>query len=107
MLALACLLTCQLFAQAKPRTHRPVHHPKPELESWNYNITVDGYLQRGQDGYLNPTFTADRKWLHFEARYNSEYIDTGSLWIGRDFHWGKNLVVAITPVLGGVFGVTN
>ena len=105
MLAVACMLTCQLFAQAKPRTHRPVHHAKPELDSWNHNITLDGYLQRRQYGYVNPTFTADREWPHIAAAYNAEYVDTGSRWIGRDFQWGKSLVLAITPVLVGVFGV--
>ena len=57
--------------------------------------------------YGDPVFTADRKWLHLEARYNYEDLHTGSLWAGYNFSWGKNLVVDVTPMLGAVFGRTN
>lgn len=107
LFALALFVTSSVFAQGKARSHRPTHHPKPKLPTWTYNITLDGYLVRGQDSYFNPTFTADQKWFHAEARYESEYIDTGSLWIGQDFQWGKTLSFAVTPVVGGVFGATH
>ena len=29
-----------------------------------------------------PTFTADHKWTHLEARYNYEATHTASLWFG-------------------------
>ena len=67
---------------------------------WEFNLTVE-------QGYASPTFTADRTWLHLEARYNYENLRTGSLWFGRNFSVGKNLVFAITPMIGGVFGRTN
>lgn len=74
---------------------------------WEFNLTVDGYVIPQEQGYASPTFTADRTWLHLEARYNYENLRTGSLWFGRNFSVGKNLVFAITPMIGGVFGRTN
>ena len=57
--------------------------------------------------YGDPVFTADRKWLHLEARYNYENLHTGSVWGGYNFSWGKKLVLDVTPMLGAVFGRTN
>jgi hypothetical protein len=76
-------------------------------EPWEYSLTVDGYLISGEDGYAQPTFTADHKWLHLEARYNYENFRTGSLWAGYNFSWGKTWQFAVTPMIGGVFGRTN
>jgi hypothetical protein len=73
---------------------------------WEYSITVDGYVGNGT-GYASPIFTADNNW-HLEARYNDENLDTGSLWFGYNFNFGKkNLKVALTPMLGGVMGRTT
>jgi hypothetical protein len=68
---------------------------------------VDGYIQTVQGSYVNPTATADRGWLHLEARYNYEDLRTGSLWIGCNFSAGKKVVFKITPMVGGVFGRTT
>ncbi len=76
-------------------------------EPWEYSLTVDGYITQGEDGYAQPTFTADHKWLHLEARYNYENFRTGSLWAGYNFSWGKTWQFAVTPMIGGVFGRTN
>ena len=40
---------------------------------------------------LQPTITADYGWLHLEARYNYEGLDTGSAWIGYNFSVGDKL----------------
>jgi hypothetical protein len=53
---------------------------------------------------VNPNFTADRDWLHLEARYNYEALKTGSLWLGYNFSAGEKLVFDATPMIGGVFG---
>jgi hypothetical protein len=58
-------------------------------EPWEFSLTLDGYLIEGQNGYAQPTFTADHKWLHLEARYNYENFRTGSVWGGYNFSWGK------------------
>jgi hypothetical protein len=57
--------------------------------------------------YLQPTFTADRGWLHLEARYNYESLDTGSAWLGYNFSGGETLAWEFTPMIGGVFGDTH
>jgi len=54
--------------------------------------------------YVQPTIAADRGWLHLEARYNYEALDTGSAWVGYNFGGGDKLAWAVTPMLGGVFG---
>ncbi len=51
--------------------------------------------------------TADHQWLHLEARYNYENLHTGSLWAGYNFTAGKTLQLAVTPMIGGVFGRTT
>jgi hypothetical protein len=93
LLRLAALLsiTTATYSQSLPK-------------SWDYSLTVDGYIVPEDVSYVNPTFIADRDWLHLEARYNYEGIRTGSLWTGYNFSAGKNLALKVTPMIGGVFG---
>lgn len=74
---------------------------------WDFNFTIDGYMIPNETSYANPNFTADRDWLHLEARYNYENLRTGSLWVGYNFSAGKTLVLKVTPMIGGVFGRTT
>jgi hypothetical protein len=74
---------------------------------WAFNFVADGYVVPNDQSYGNPTFTADRKWLHMEARYNNENLRTGSLWAGYNFSAGKTLVLDVIPMIGGVFGQTT
>src|SRR5262249_52068401 len=46
-------------------------------------------------------------WLHLEARYNYEALDTGSVWLGYNLSGGEKLTWELTPMLGGVFGDTR
>lgn len=95
-------------SEVKPQPHNPAAQtPTTDAEPWAYSLTVDGYLISGENGYAQPTFTADHKWLHLEARYNYEDFRTGSLWAGYNFSWGKTWQFAVTPMIGGVFGRTN
>ena len=95
-------------APSKPQPHSPVVQPNtPDKEPWEYSLTVDGYVIEGEDGFAQPTFTADHNWLHLEARYNYENLRTGSLWAGYNFSWGKTWQFELTPMIGGVFGRTN
>jgi hypothetical protein len=75
-----------------------------ESEAWEYSVSATTYVVRNGPDYVNPVFTADRSWLHLEARYNYEALKTGSLWLGYNFSLGDKLVLAATPMLGGVFG---
>lgn len=73
-------------------------------QSWSFSAAAYGYLVPESRDYINPNLYADHNWLHLEARYNYEALETGSLWAGYNFSWGEKLVFGITPMLGGVFG---
>jgi hypothetical protein len=71
---------------------------------WEFSLSTFTYLAQHARDYVNPNFTADRDWLHLEARYNYEELKTGSVWFGYNFSSGEKLKFEATPMLGGVFG---
>ena len=71
---------------------------------WEFSFSSATYFAQHARDYVNPNFTADRDWLHLEARYNYESIKTGSVWLGYNFSVGEKLALEATPMLGGVFG---
>src|SRR6476660_7880416 len=73
-------------------------------KDWEGSISVSTYLVLHGADYANPMVTADRDWLHLEARYNYESLKTGSVWLGYNFSFGEKLKVDVTPMIGGVFG---
>jgi hypothetical protein len=79
----------------------------PTPNPWSLSLTTSGYIVPGNQSYVSPDFSANRGWLHLEARYNSEALYTGSLWAGYNFSAGKQLVLDLTPMFGGVFGNLN
>jgi hypothetical protein len=86
--------------------------PTPDVASadpnrWSFAFAAFGYLVPQDQSYFSPTFRADHKWLHVEARYNYENQQTGSLWAGYNFSFGDKLAFEATPMLGGVFGSTS
>ena len=105
---LLVLWSCHLLAQGTPAQPAADDSGKAgKAQSWKYSITVDGYIVPEGDSYASPVGTADHNWLHLEARYNYEDIHTGSLWVGYNFTAGKTLQLAVTPMIGGVFGRTT
>jgi hypothetical protein len=72
--------------------------------AWSFSASAYTYIVPDSENYVQPTFTADRGWLHLEARYNYEALDTGSAWIGYNLSGGETLEWELTPMLGGVFG---
>lgn len=74
---------------------------------WMFTGSVYFYQVVDDTNYAQPTITADRDWLHLEARYNYEDLDTGSLWVGYNVSGGETLSWEVTPMLGGVFGQTD
>ena len=56
---------------------------------------------------VSPLFRADKNKLHLEARYNYEDLETFSGWVGYNFIGGKNFEYTITPMVGGVVGLSN
>src|SRR4051812_18490463 len=53
-----------------------------EESAWEYTISTSVYIVRNEREFVNPTVSADHDWLHMEARYNYEAINTGSAWVG-------------------------
>jgi hypothetical protein len=78
-----------------------------EDRAWSFSASLYTYVIPESQDYAQPTFTADRDWLHLEARYNYEDLETGSAWIGYNFGGGERLAWEFTPMLGGVFGNTT
>jgi hypothetical protein len=76
-------------------------------KAWSFYASVYTYIVPDSREYVQPTFMADRDWLHLEARYNYEALDTGSAWLGYNFSGGEKLAWKFTPMLGGVFGNTT
>ena len=74
---------------------------------WSFSASVDTSFVPDDRDFVAAAFTADRDWLHLEAHYNYEDLETGSLWAGYNFSVGEQLVLEATPMLGGVFGNTT
>jgi hypothetical protein len=111
LLAVLVCVSGQMFAQATPGSAQ-AKKPAATVQEWEYNLTVDGYIIPDGTSYVDPVFTADRNWLHLEARYNYENLRTGSLWAGYNFSAGDvesggRWELDVTPMIGGVFGRTN
>jgi hypothetical protein len=78
-----------------------------EEKAWSFSASASTYIVSDDQEYVQPTFSADRGWLHLEARYNYENLETGSAWVGYNFSGGKKLGWEFTPLLGGVVGNTT
>jgi hypothetical protein len=101
----AFLASLQISAQTAAAPPSPTPNTLANVP-WKMSLTVDGYLPAKQDGYVDPVLTADHGWLHLEARYNYEDLNTGSVWLGYNVTAGKDLKLSITPMIGGVLGQT-
>jgi hypothetical protein len=105
ILVVAALCGSRLPAQTNA-SPPPANNTAP-ANSWDFNVSINGYLVPRGQSYFSPTFTGDHDTLHVEARYNYEAQQTGSLWVGYDLSVGKKLVLEATPMIGGVFGNVN
>lgn len=85
----------------------PVLTTDADKQPWSFSLYATTYLVPDDREYVQPTFSADRGWLHVETRYNYESLETGSVWLGYNFSGGKKLEWEFTPMLGGVFGDTT
>jgi hypothetical protein len=109
--ALAALITVAILAS--PALGQATSNNEPDSSgsspssAWSYSLTADGYVAPHFEFFVSPIVTADREWLHLEARYNYENQQTGSLWFGYNFSVGHKLVFEATPMIGGVFGDTT
>jgi len=75
-------------------------------KKWNFSADANFYFIP-DDFFVLPVFKADKHKLHVEARYNYEDRETFSAWAGYNFMGGKKVEYTITPMLGGVVGLSN
>ena len=92
-------------AQTAPEDPSAVS-PETTPDQWSFSLNIAGYLVPHDRSYASPTFNADRRHIHFGARYNYEDKETGSLWAGYNFSKGDKVEFALTPMIGGVLGNT-
>ncbi len=103
--ALAQEMTNAPVFTAKDTT--PAFTKEADETAWSFSISASTYIVPNDQEYVQPTFIADRGWLHLETRYNYENLETGSVWVGYNFGSGEKLEWELTPMLGGVFGNTT
>ena len=101
----AVALTANVRAQ-DPKNAAPEVTKEAHEKAWSFSAYATTYVVPDSKDYMQPTFSADRGWLHLEARYNYENLETGSVWLGYNFAGGEKLAWEFTPMLGGVFGDT-
>ena len=106
------LATATLVCSGGVRAQDPaaVHNSAAAETSheWEFSASVFTFAPAHDTAYASPILTADRDWLHLEARYNYEAIDTGSVFVGYNLDAGNDeLSFTATPILGGVFGDTT
>jgi hypothetical protein len=73
---------------------------------WSFSTDVNFYFIPSEF-FILPVVRADRNALHLEARYNYEDLETFSAWVGYNFSGGNDFEYAFTPMVGGVFGLSN
>jgi hypothetical protein len=100
---IAGLAVCQSLGATETSTPFEADSKKSDTK-WEFSLSTFTFLAQHARDYANPNLTADRDWLHLEARYNYEELKTGSVWLGWNFGTGKKLQFEVTPMLGGVFG---
>ncbi len=105
---LACQSEGQTTTNTPPASSSPSRLSEDETEkAWSFSASVYTYIVPDDRDYVQPTVTFDRDWLHLQARYNYENLETGSAWAGYNFSGGEKLAWEFTPMLGGVFGNTT
>src|SRR3954465_14194096 len=110
ILPAVALFACRTLGQiATTNTSAGSTSPPSAVEdtqekAWSFTASAYTYVVPDSRDYVQPTFTADRGWLHLEARYNYEAFETGSALIGYNLSAGKDVTLEFTPMVGGVFG---
>jgi len=98
MLWMSTLLCCSSVFAQKPDTIAETR--------WNHSLSGWFYIMK-DDFIFSPIYSVNKDWLHLEARYNYEDMNTFSAWFGYNFSGGNNFQYIITPMVGGIVGNTN
>src|SRR5438105_11307285 len=85
--ALAQETTNTPVSTAKDTT--PAVTKETDEKAWSFSASASTYIVPDDQEYVQPTLSADRGWLHLEARYNYENLETGSVWVGYNFGGGE------------------
>ena len=80
--------------------------PASTPAEWEFSTDANFYFIP-DDFFVLPVFRADKNKLHLEARYNYEERETFSAWVGYNLSGGDEFQYAITPMIGGVVGLSN
>ena len=107
LLAFLLVSAPPMSAQGTGAVVPQVQTEESDDNTWSFAAAGYGYIVPHEESYFSPTFRADRKWAHLEARYNYEDHRTGSLWLGYNVTFGEKLVLEATPMVGGIFGNTT
>ena len=107
LIAFLVLSAAHMCAQGTGAVVPPEPAEKSGDDTWSFAAAGYGYVVPNEESYFSPTFRADRKWAHLEARYAYEDRQTGSLWLGYNVSFGERLVLEATPMVGGIFGNTT
>ena len=89
----AALCLCATVSAQEPA---PAPVPPAEGEKWEFSFEAYSFTVPDDHSYVQPVFAADRDWLHLEARYNYEAIDTASVWAGWNFEFGDEVSFEVT-----------
>ena len=76
-------------------------------DDWSFAFSGFVFDPPEESSYFSPNFSADRGALHLEGRYNYEGLDTGSIFVGRNFEVGENVTLTAVPLFGVVLGRTT
>jgi hypothetical protein len=80
--------------------------PLAASDAWSLGASAFLFLPPDDDAYISPIVTADRATLHLEALQHKD-LETASLFAGWNLESGDDVVVALTPMAGLVFGNTD
>jgi hypothetical protein len=96
-LVIAAALSTPAFGQEpQPAT--------PTERTWSWGVSAAWYMLPDESDYIQPTLKADRDRLHLETRYAYEDRDSLSFFGGVNFEFGKDVKLAVTPMIGGLVG---
>jgi hypothetical protein len=98
------LIAAQARAQTPAAIETPPAAEEAEAPRWSFSVSAYTYVVPHARDYAQPTVTADRGWLHLEARYNYEALESGSGWVGYNLSGGEAVAWELTPMIGGVVG---
>jgi hypothetical protein len=96
-------LSASLLIAGRASAQTPPNHG----HEWSLSAAAFTFFVPEDGDYVQPVASADRDFLHLEARYNYEGSSTGSVWAGYNFSGGEELTWELTPMVAGVFGETD